>query len=548
MKKIFLLIFMLAAVFTMHAQTRYVTVSGAGTKSGTSWENASDDLQAVINGLSSGGEIRVAAGTYLPTHSADGWTTAAPTGVNPDPTDRKNAFVLKPNVRIFGGYVSGGSVSSRNWATNVTVLSGDLGVTGNAADNAYHVVICNDVTTATLDGVTVTGGNANGAATEFANVNGDLIILDNGGGILITDSSPILNNLIVSGNQSKYSGGGIHNTYSSTVLTNVLISGNYAGMDGGGISISNSSPKLINVTISGNKAYSEAGGMYNSNSNTVITNTIVWGNDAFNEKNIYDFSSTPVYSYSLIEGKNPTGTGNINGIPANDPKFKSPSPVGASNAPTTAGDYNLQDSSPAMNTGNNSAYLTARGISDITNEKDLAANPRLNGSSIDLGGYENIPTDEITFTWVCENSKSFSIRATTGKEFTVNWGDGSTIDTYTGIGNSNITPVHDYSSNPGTYTVTITGKTINQLTCNNNHLTSLDVSKSIALTNLSCFTNQLTSLDVSKNIALTNLNCNKNQLISLDVSKNIILTNLNCFDNPLTSLDVSKNTVLLELY
>ena len=86
------------------------------------------------------------------------------------------------------------------------------------------------------------------------------------------------------------------------------------------------------------------------------------------------------------------------------------------------------------------------------------------------------------------------------------------------------------------------------LYCYNNQLTSLDVSKNTALTYLSCDNNQLTSLDVLKNTALTYLSCGDNQLTSLDVSNNTALTDLSCYRNPLTSLDVSKNTALTYLY
>ena len=88
---------------------------------------------------------------------------------------------------------------------------------------------------------------------------------------------------------------------------------------------------------------------------------------------------------------------------------------------------------------------------------------------------------------------------------------------------------------------------LTSLNCSNNQLTSIDVSKSTALTDLNCFHNQLTSLDVSKNTALTTLNCSSNQLTSLDVSKNTALTSLVCSSNQLTSIDVSKNKTLTEL-
>jgi hypothetical protein len=88
---------------------------------------------------------------------------------------------------------------------------------------------------------------------------------------------------------------------------------------------------------------------------------------------------------------------------------------------------------------------------------------------------------------------------------------------------------------------------LNILYCYFNHLTSLDVSNNITLISLWCNSNQLTSLDVSNNTALTDLDCNNNQLTSLDVSNNTVLTNLYCYSNQLTSLDVSNNTALTGL-
>jgi len=87
-----------------------------------------------------------------------------------------------------------------------------------------------------------------------------------------------------------------------------------------------------------------------------------------------------------------------------------------------------------------------------------------------------------------------------------------------------------------------------RLFCLNNKLTKLDVTKNTKLTELHCGENQLTSLDVSKNTALNKLYCYNNQLTSLDVSKNTALTVLSCGENQLTALDVSKNTALENLY
>ncbi len=88
---------------------------------------------------------------------------------------------------------------------------------------------------------------------------------------------------------------------------------------------------------------------------------------------------------------------------------------------------------------------------------------------------------------------------------------------------------------------------LTELLCNNNQITSLDVSQNTALTSLVCGGNQLTSLDVSQNTALTLLSATQNQLTSLNVNQNTALTTLELNGNQLSSLDVSQNTGLTSL-
>ena len=87
--------------------------------------------------------------------------------------------------------------------------------------------------------------------------------------------------------------------------------------------------------------------------------------------------------------------------------------------------------------------------------------------------------------------------------------------------------------------------------CHNNKLTALDVSNNKKLYSLSCGGkggNLLTSLDLSQNTELELLACANNKLSSLDLSRNKILYYLVCSNNQITSLDVSKNTALTDLY
>lgn len=86
------------------------------------------------------------------------------------------------------------------------------------------------------------------------------------------------------------------------------------------------------------------------------------------------------------------------------------------------------------------------------------------------------------------------------------------------------------------------------LYCENNELTSIDISKNLALKSIRLGGNRLTELDVSKNTALKSLACGRNQLTSLDLSNNKELSWLSCSQNQLTTLDVSNNTALTDIY
>ena len=122
--------------------TRYVRAEATGDGTGSSWNNASGDLQAMINASSSGDQIFVEVGTYQPNRRADDVNTIIE-------NDRNNAFVLKADVKIYGGFDPDNSITDLSdrrklpgaGANNSSILSGDLGIADNYNDNAYHVVI-----------------------------------------------------------------------------------------------------------------------------------------------------------------------------------------------------------------------------------------------------------------------------------------------------------------------------------------------------------------------------------------------------------------------
>jgi Leucine-rich repeat (LRR) protein len=90
-------------------------------------------------------------------------------------------------------------------------------------------------------------------------------------------------------------------------------------------------------------------------------------------------------------------------------------------------------------------------------------------------------------------------------------------------------------------------KILKGLVCDDNLLTSLNVSNNTQITQLWCAGNQLSSLDISNNTQLQEVSCYDNQLTSLDVSNNTQLGTLFCFGNPLTALDLSNNIQLSQL-
>jgi predicted outer membrane repeat protein len=159
-----------------------------------------------------------------------------------------------------------------------------------------------------------------------------------GGGAFITDQSrPSLTNIAFTGNRAGDSGGGIFTSNNSQPsLVNLLVSGNNSGSFGGGISNLSSSTTLANITIANNYATNFGGGIFNDSTIT-LTNSIVWGN---NPSQLHNSGGSFAVNYSIVQGGF-SGTGNLNA----DPLFVAPLPN--TSAPTSLGNYRLQNGSPA---------------------------------------------------------------------------------------------------------------------------------------------------------------------------------------------------------
>ncbi|MEL1253973.1 T9SS type A sorting domain-containing protein [Flavobacterium sp. DGU38] len=78
------------------------------------------------------------------------------------------------------------------------------------------------------------------------------------------------------------------------------------------------------------------------------------------------------------------------------------------------------------------------------------------------------------------------------------------------------------------------------LSCYNNKLTTLDLSKNPNIVKLECSFNKITNLNISNNTNLSELACTSNNLTRLDLSKNKALTRLSCSNNNLTQLNIKN--------
>jgi hypothetical protein len=277
--------------------TRFVKPQATGTADGSSWENASNDIQAMINSSIAGDFIWVAGGTYKPNRKANDTSVITP-------ADKDNAYVLKQGVALYGNFAGTEALLAERDITltaNASILSGDfnnddeflfdidtLSLTNNT-ENAYHVLVGAapadmPITTATvLDGFTITGGNAHDVAFTTLTVNGQSVPRYLGGGLINrSNASPTVSNVIFTHNAAEYGGAVYNRNLSAAVFTNVTITQNMATFGGGVTNWIDGNAVFNNVVISNNTA-SAGGGMYNYqamvqvNGGNIINNTATLG-------------------------------------------------------------------------------------------------------------------------------------------------------------------------------------------------------------------------------------------------------------------------------
>lgn len=154
------------------------------------------------------------------------------------------------------------------------------------AQGMSGVVNLTDIQGATISDLTITGGQE-----EY-----------NGGGIQCINSSPEIENVIISGNEASTGAGIYCYDHSSPLIKNVTISNNIASSgsgSGGGIYLRDKcDPEITNVIIENNTANSFGGGLYcDDYSNPTLNDVLIQGNNAQNGGGIY----TTSYSQLMVQ-------------------------------------------------------------------------------------------------------------------------------------------------------------------------------------------------------------------------------------------------------
>ena len=395
MRKLLLVIWLVFSFTNIYAQKIiYVKQGGAGT--GVSWENPFGTFDAALVTSKAGDQIWVAGGVYKPSLKV-----ADRDNKKKKTTDCDKAFVLRPDVKVYGGF-SGTETSpdQRVLGNHVSTLSGDIGVENDSSDNAYHVVVATGyMGDALLDGFTITDGNADFIKTpkflvkdyntglnkyqkgstvvngtkvdrstgggmynystlrEIQNITFDKNRAAYGGGMYNEHSYLTINNVVFSRNKSIY-GGGIFNHISALVLTHALFSENSASYnridgDGGGIFNNNSMQNLTHVVFIENVASRSGGGMYNQGSFVIIDdisfnkNIAFYGGGITNSETITILANAAVISNTSVYG---AGIYNHTSIP-----IIANTTIRGNNGIQGAGIYNYNASSTLRNvsvTGN----------------------------------------------------------------------------------------------------------------------------------------------------------------------------------------------------
>ena len=388
----------------------YVTPDGNGD--GSSWENATSDLQtAIYKSNVDKTTIWVKEGSYTKA-SSDG-----------------HAFNVFGDCLIYGGFKGDEpydyDLSLRDFETHPCILD------GNHTDGVLKVQFA--ANPVLIDGFTIQNGEAYKGGGILAKCQTHIKNCkfrfnhsrSNGGGLSLQPASSgvsVIENCKFYGNEANTYGGAVYDNGTTTYL-HCQFHNNLAQKNGGGLAIiqqgatlwnclinNNTAEtgggcylkaggKLFNCTIVKNEAQIEYGGVYVAplSSQGEIRNCIIWGNISVGEN--VQIGPQETYLDCAVEGDRSGANYNYNADQDNDgeaPRFY----VRFRNANVVAGvagqdgDWRLQPNSLCINRG-----MTLQDQPST----DLDGNPRCRHGRIDFGVYESNTATNFINTYYCEN-------------------------------------------------------------------------------------------------------------------------------------------------
>lgn len=315
----------------------YVKENGTGT--GRSWSDATT-LPDALERATSGSEIYVAAGTYVPVKMVTG-------GDETDPGDI--TFEINKYVTIIGGYPADAQQGAQpDPAVHKTILSGKV----SDARESYHVVTVtapkSDEALVVLKGLTITDGNGYGRSSRVT-INETAFSRGNGGGMAIGNSRVEIIDTDVIGNKTSstdgvgYCAGVFIFGGSEVTLRNCRINQNESAGNGGGLYVDRSVAYVYDSEINENSGGTAAGVhaypdaqiyMYNStvannmgrsygaafyardNSMGVLVNCMIYGNESTSKNGgggimMYDNCDVHLISTTITGNKIPGPGGGV---------------------------------------------------------------------------------------------------------------------------------------------------------------------------------------------------------------------------------------------
>ena len=279
------IVFLLITSQYSWASKRYVVQGGSGTEDGTSWSNASGNLQDMIDDLAQFGvgldTIWIAAGTYFLPENHLG--------------DKIGYRIFEKDVKIFGGFDGTESnnfdLDLRDLETNETIINGSGGASGifEILDRTNNTVI---------DGLTFINGQATGG-----NGSSPIFARKLGGAMRLVGSSILIRHCTFKMNHADENGGAVWSDENS-IISDCVFQDN-TSKRGGGIYQEEGNIQILHSVFISNHATLYGGTIYNdatqNDASTTLDSCVIYASQAQQGGAIYNIANT-YYGHVLLDG------------------------------------------------------------------------------------------------------------------------------------------------------------------------------------------------------------------------------------------------------